>query len=86
MLRIQTERMTDAAIPDAAKYHEQWGLTAQRLTTARPDCLVLHPGPANPGVEITTEVLEGPRSAVMTQVQNGVHVRAHLLAELARGD
>lgn len=85
MLRIQTERMAAAAIPDAAKYHEQWGLTAERLATARPDCLVLHPGPANSGVEITTEVLEGPRSAVMTQVQNGVRLRTHLLAELGRG-
>lgn len=86
MLRIQSERMTAAAIPDAAKYHEQWGLTAERLATARPDCLVLHPGPANPGVEITAEILEGPRSGVTTQVQNGVRVRAHLLAELDRGD
>lgn len=85
MLRIQAERMEATTIPDAAAYHEQWGLTAERLAAAKPDCLVLHPGPANPGVEITTEVLEGPRSAVMTQVRNGVHLRAHLLAELNRG-
>lgn len=84
MLRIQTERMTAASVPDAAAYHAHWGLTADRLASAKPDCLVLHPGPANPGVEITTEVLEGPRSAVLTQVRNGVQVRAHLLSELTR--
>lgn len=84
MLRIQTERMAAASVPDAAAYHEHWGLTPDRLASAKPDCLVLHPGPANPGVEITNSVLEGPHSAVLTQVRNGVHVRAHLLSELTR--
>lgn len=84
MLRIQQERMAAVAIPDADDYHEKWGLTEKKLALTKPDCLVMHPGPANPGVEITSSVMEGPRSAVRTQVRNGVHVRAYLLAELAR--
>lgn len=83
MLRIQKERMAAATIPDTAEYHAQWGLTTDRLGLAKPDCLIMHPGPANPGVEITMEVLDGPQSAVRTQVRNGVYVRAQLLAGLA---
>lgn len=85
MLRIQKERMAAASIPDTADYHATWGLTSERLELAKPDCLVMHPGPANPGVEITKDVLEGPRSAVQTQVSNGVLVRTALLARLAAG-
>lgn len=84
MLRIQKERMAAATIPDSGAYHRAWGLTQERLSLARPDCLVMHPGPANPGIEITAEVMEGPQSAIRTQVRNGVHIRAHLLAELTR--
>lgn len=86
MLRIQKERMAAAAIPDMDEYHAQWGLTEERLARAGPDCLVMHPGPANPGVEITAGVMEGPQSAIRAQVRNGVFVRAHLLTELARGN
>lgn len=86
VLRIQKERMAAAAIPDAASYHSDWGLTEERLSLARPDCIVMHPGPANPGVEITNEVLRGPRSVVLDQVRNGVGVRARLLARLAGRD
>ncbi len=86
MLRIQKERMAAAAIPDTEEYHARWGLTEERLALARPDCLVMHPGPANPGVEITSDVMEGPQSAIRAQVRNGVYVRAHLLATLARGN
>lgn len=79
MLRIQKERMAAATIPDTAEYHARWGLTADKLNAAKPDCLVMHPGPANPGVEITMDVLNGPQSAVQRQVSNGVLVRATLL-------
>lgn len=85
MLRIQKERMAAATIPDTADYHARWGLTEDNLKRARPDCLVMHPGPANPGVEITAGVLEGPQSGVRTQVRNGVPVRAELLSRLTRG-
>lgn len=84
MLRIQKERMAAATIPDSGAYHRGWGLTQERLSLAKPDCLVMHPGPANPGVEITAEVMEGPQSAIRAQVRNGVHVRAHLLDRLTR--
>lgn len=82
MLRIQRERMGEADVPDAAQYHREWGLTAERLRAAHPECLVMHPGPANPGVEITQELLDAPQSAVRRQVANGVHVRMHLLHRL----
>lgn len=84
MLRIQKERMAAATIPDPADYHARWGLTEDKLKLAQPDCLIMHPGPANPGVEIAFEVLAGPRSAVRTQVRNGVYVRARLLSDLIR--
>jgi len=84
MLRIQRERMGKADVPDAAEYHRDWGLTEGRLKAAHPECLIMHPGPANPGVEITRELLDAPRSAVRQQVANGVHVRMHLLHALIR--
>lgn len=86
MLRIQKERMAAAAVPDPDDYHRAWGLDAERLKLAKPDCLVMHPGPANQGVEITMEVLHGPQSAIQSQVKNGVYVRVALLAMLSPGD
>lgn len=83
MLRIQTERMQKASIPEPSEYHRHWGLTRERLALARPDCLVLHPGPMNRGVEIADEVADGPRSRVLQQVRNGILTRMALLEALA---
>jgi aspartate carbamoyltransferase catalytic subunit len=79
MLRVQKERMTQAAIPDSAEYHARWGLTQQRLRLARPDAIVMHPGPMNREVEIASAVADGPRSVIREQVTNGVAVRMAVL-------
>ena len=86
MLRIQKERMTAASIPDEATYFAEWGLTTQRLRAAKPDALVMHPQPMNRGVEIASEVADGPQSVIRDQVRNGVAVRMAVLeATLAGG-
>jgi len=82
MLRLQKERMQAAAIPSEAEYFARYGLSAQRLRVAAPDCLVMHPGPINRGVEIASDVADGPRSLILEQVANGVFVRMAALAEL----
>jgi len=79
MLRIQRERMAAAAIPDPEEYHERWGLTPNRLRLARPDAIVMHPGPMNREVEIASAVADGPQSVILRQVANGVAVRMAVL-------
>ncbi len=82
MLRLQKERMESASIPSEAVYFERFGLSTDRLKRAKPDCLVMHPGPMNRGVEIQAEVADGPRSLILEQVANGVFVRMAALIEL----
>jgi len=79
MLRIQKERMADAAIPDAHDYHARWGLTKARLKLARPEAIVMHPGPMNREIEIASDVADGPHSVIRQQVTNGVAVRMAVL-------
>jgi aspartate carbamoyltransferase catalytic subunit len=79
MLRIQRERMAAAAIPDPEDYHARWGLTTDRLKLARPDAIVMHPGPMNREVEIASAVADGPQSVIRRQVANGVAVRMAVL-------
>ena len=85
MLRVQKERMGDGprtGPADDAAYHRAWGLTAARLARAKPDCIVMHPGPVNRGVELADEVMDGPRSVILQQVANGVAVRMAVLESL----
>lgn len=82
MLRLQKERMENLAGLDEKTYFANYGLDAARLARARGDALVMHPGPMNRGVEIAPEVADGPQSAVLEQVANGVFVRMAALAEL----
>jgi aspartate carbamoyltransferase catalytic subunit len=82
MLRIQKERMAAALLPADADYFTHYGLDTRRLALAKPDCLVLHPGPINRGVEITGEVADGAHSRILDQVANGVFTRMAVLAEL----
>lgn len=82
-LRLQRERMTAGLLPSLREYSRVWGLTAERLASAKPDAPVLHPGPLNEGVEIDPAVAHGPRSAIEEQVTNGVAVRMALLYLLA---
>jgi len=84
MLRIQKERMTEAAIPDGTEYFARFGLTAPRLRRARPDAIVMHPQPMNRGIEIDSEVADGPQSVIRDQVSNGVAVRMAVLQHVTR--
>src|SRR6202041_902862 len=83
MLRIQKERMAQTAALDDAAYFKEFGPTAQRLKLAAPSALVMHPGPMNRGVEISSEVADGPRSVIREQVNNGAAVRMAVLASIA---
>lgn len=82
MLRLQRERMEEGLVPSLEQYHDQYGLTTERLARADADAVVLHPGPINRGVEITDEVADGPQSCVLRQVANGVAVRMAVLETL----
>jgi aspartate carbamoyltransferase catalytic subunit len=83
-LRIQRERMPEAASLDADTFNREWGITAENLRLARPGAIVMHPGPMNRGVEITSEVADGPQSVIRDQVRNGVAVRMAVLATIVR--
>jgi aspartate carbamoyltransferase catalytic subunit len=85
MLRLQMERMTGGFVPSLREYHAFWGLTPERLARARPDALVMHPGPMNRGVEIASIIADDPeRSAITEQVEMGVAVRMACLDVLTR--
>jgi aspartate carbamoyltransferase catalytic subunit len=84
MLRLQQERMHAGLIPSLREYSRYWGLTLDRLTAhARPDVLIMHPGPVNRGVELSPEVADGPYSVILDQVAKGVAVRMGVLLLLA---
>lgn len=82
VLRLQLERQKENKVTSLSEYFEVFGLTQERLARAKPDCLVLHPGPMNRGVEISSEVADGPQSVILEQVANGVAVRMAVLAIL----
>jgi aspartate carbamoyltransferase catalytic subunit len=85
MLRIQKERMAAAQIPDADRYFAKFGLSAERLAQARPDAIVMHPQPMNRGIEIASDVADGPQSVIREQVRNGVAVRMAVLEAVIEG-
>jgi aspartate carbamoyltransferase catalytic subunit len=85
MLRIQQERMQGAFFPSLREYYNVFGMTAERVRRARPDVIIMHPGPMNRGVEIASEVADGPFSVILEQVSNGVSVRMAVLYLLAGG-
>ncbi|NLO80827.1 MAG: aspartate carbamoyltransferase catalytic subunit [Xanthomonadaceae bacterium] len=80
MLRLQRERMEGAALPSEAEFYRQYGLNQQRLALAKPNAIVMHPGPINRGVEIESSVADGPRSVILPQVTNGIAVRMAVMA------
>ncbi len=79
VLRIQLERQKENLMPSVREYAEIFGLNSQRLATAKRDCIVLHPGPMNRGVEITSEVADSHQSVILEQVTNGIAVRMSVL-------
>jgi aspartate carbamoyltransferase catalytic subunit len=86
MLRVQHERMHGLFLPSVREYFALFGLTAARLERAAKDVIVMHPGPMNRGVEIASEVADGPWSVILDQVANGVAVRMAVLYLLAGTD
>lgn len=82
MLRLQRERMAGAYVPSVREYFRYFGLDAEKLKAARPDALVMHPGPMNRGVEIASDVADGPQSVIQAQVEMGVAVRMAVLEAL----
>jgi aspartate carbamoyltransferase catalytic subunit len=85
MLRLQLERMTGGFFPTTREYHMRFGLTEERVKLAKRDVVILHPGPMNRGVEIASEVADGPYSVILDQVTNGVAVRMAVLYHLLGG-
>jgi aspartate carbamoyltransferase catalytic subunit len=85
MLRIQLERMEGGFFPSLREYFTTFGMTEQRVSRAKPDVIIMHPGPMNRGVEIASEVADGPFSVILDQVANGVAVRMAVLYLLAGG-
>ncbi|OWQ87730.1 aspartate carbamoyltransferase [Roseateles aquatilis] len=83
MLRLQNERMGGAMLPSAGEYFKSFGLTPEKLALARPDAIVMHPGPINRGVEISSSVADGAHSVILPQVTFGIAVRMAVMSILA---
>ena len=82
-LRLQKERMIAADIPDEQTYFEGFGLTSENLKLAKPDAIIMHPGPVNRGIELSSEVADGSQSVILQQVTNGIAVRMAVMEILA---
>jgi len=80
MLRLQKERMQGALLPSEQEYYQMYGLTEERLRLARPDAIVMHPGPINRGVEIESSVADGPQSVILDQVTYGISIRMAVMS------
>ncbi len=83
MLRLQNERMAGAMLPSSQEYFKTYGLTAEKLALAKPDAIVMHPGPMNRGVEIDSAVADGKQSVILPQVTYGIAVRMAVMSILA---
>jgi aspartate carbamoyltransferase catalytic subunit len=83
MLRLQSERMRGTLVPSSGEFFMHYGLTAEKLALARPDAIVMHPGPMNRGVEIDSPVADGERSVILPQVTFGIAVRMAVMSILA---
>ena len=83
MLRLQNERMSGALLPSSQEYFKRFGLTPEKLQLARPDAIVMHPGPINRGVEIDSSVVDGSQSVILPQVTFGIAVRMAALSIVA---
>jgi len=83
MLRLQNERMSGAMLPSAGEFFKNFGLTPEKLQLAKPDAIVMHPGPINRGVEIASDVADGKQSVILPQVTFGIAVRMAVMSILA---
>jgi aspartate carbamoyltransferase catalytic subunit len=80
MLRLQKERMITASIPSVYEYFNRYGLTEEKLKVAKPDVIVMHPGPINRGIEIDSQVADSERSVILQQVSHGIAIRMAVMA------
>jgi aspartate carbamoyltransferase catalytic subunit len=85
MLRIQKERQDKGLFPSIEEYSKLFGLNPERMKKARKDVVVMHPGPINRGIELSSEVADGPNNVILEQVTNGVAIRAAILFLLLGG-
>jgi aspartate carbamoyltransferase catalytic subunit len=85
MLRLQRERMEGALLPSEGEFFRVYGLDEEKLAYAKPDAIVMHPGPINRGVEIASEVADGPQSVILNQVTNGIAVRMAVMSMAMTG-
>ncbi len=85
-LRLQNERMSGALLPSSQEYFKSFGLTTERMRWAKPDAIVMHPGPINRGVEIDSEVVDGPQAVILSQVTFGIAVRMAVMAIVASNE
>jgi len=80
MLRLQNERMEGANLPSEHEYFQRYGLIPEKMAVAKPDAIVMHPGPINRGVEMSSEVADGPQSVILEQVSNGIAIRMAVMS------
>jgi aspartate carbamoyltransferase catalytic subunit len=85
MLRLQKERMNSALLPSESEFFKLYGLNSEKLKLAKPDAIVMHPGPINRGVEIESAVADGPQSTILQQVTNGIAVRMAVMSMAITG-
>ena len=85
MLRLQRERMQGGLLPSEGEFYKLYGLNTQRLALAKPDAIVMHPGPINRGVEIESAVADGPQSVILNQVTYGIAIRMAVLSMAMSG-
>jgi len=85
MLRLQNERMRGPLLPSAQEFFKCYGLTAEKLRLAKPDAIVMHPGPMNRGVEIDSSVADGGQAVILPQVTFGIAVRMAVMSILGGG-
>ena len=83
MLRLQNERMSGALLPSSQEFFKSFGLTPDKLRWAKPDAIVMHPGPINRGVEIDSQVVDGAQSVILPQVTFGIAVRMAVMSIVA---
>ena len=83
MMSLKNERMSGAMLPSAGEFFKHFGLTADKLARAKPDTIVMHPGPINRGVEIDSSVADGTHSVILPQVTFGIAVRMAVMSTIA---
>jgi aspartate carbamoyltransferase catalytic subunit len=85
LLRLQMERQGAGLLPSLSEYRERWGVDRERLKRCKPDVTIMHPGPINRGIELSSDVADGDNSVILDQVTNGVAVRMAILYLLGGG-